>query len=136
MEIFWIITLALFTLIVSGSLGWLIGGRGAAALTVERDLHLENFKRSISDLNSAVKERDEARMRFAALEAEQNAREAGFEERLTELREAKDALSAQFSEIGGKLLGQAQQAFLERADARFKQSEARLDRSSRRCFNR
>jgi DNA recombination protein RmuC len=124
MEIYWIITLALFTLVVGASLGWLIGGRSAAALTVERDLHLENFKRSISDLSSAVKERDEVRMRFAALEAEQNARESGFEERLTELREAKDALSAQFSEIGGKLLGQAQQAFLERADARFKQSEA------------
>lgn len=124
MEIFWIIAMAAFMLIVGGSLGWLIGGRGAAALTVERDLHLENFKRSISNLNGAVKERDEVRMRFAALEAEQNAREGGFEERLAELREAKDALSAQFSEIGGKLLGQAQQAFLERADARFKQSEA------------
>jgi DNA recombination protein RmuC len=124
MELYWIIALALFMAGVGGLLGWLIGGRGAAALTVERDLHLENFKRSISDLSSAVKERDEARMRFAALEAEQNARESGFEERLAELREAKDALSAQFSEIGGKLLGQAQQAFLERADARFKQSEA------------
>lgn len=63
METIWIITLALFTLVTGGALGWLIGGRGASALRVERDLHLENFKRSISDLNIAVKERDEARMR-------------------------------------------------------------------------
>lgn len=119
-----IIISALLALILGAALGWLVAGRGASALRVERDLHLDNFKRSITDLTVAVKERDEARVRLAALEAEQNAREAGFEERLAELREAKDALSAQFSEIGGKLLGQAQQAFLERADARFKQSEA------------
>jgi DNA recombination protein RmuC len=41
---------------------------------------------------------------------------------MTELKEAKDALSAQFSEIGGKLLNEAQKAFLERADARFEQA--------------
>jgi DNA recombination protein RmuC len=119
-----ILMAAVVALLIGAALGWLIGGREASALIVERDLHLENFKRSITDLNIAVKERDEARVRLASVEAEQNAREAGFEERLNELREAKDALSAQFSEIGGKLLSQAQQAFLERADARFKQSEA------------
>jgi DNA recombination protein RmuC len=119
-----ILIAAVVALLIGAALGWLIGGRGASALIVERDLHLENFKRSITDLNIAVKERDEARVRLASVEAEQNAREAGFEERLNELREAKDALSAQFSEIGGKILSQAQQAFLERADARFKQSEA------------
>jgi DNA recombination protein RmuC len=119
-----IIIAALIALIIGGAIGWLIAMRSVSAITVERDLHLENFKRSISDLTAAVRERDEARMRLAALEAEQHARESGFEERLAELREAKDALSAQFSEIGGKLLSQAQQAFLERADARFKQSEA------------
>ena len=44
------------------------------------------------------------------------------EARLTELREAKEALSAQFSEVGQKLLGEAQKAFLERADQRFAQA--------------
>lgn len=119
-----IVIAALVALVVGAALGWLIGGRGAGALRAERDLHLENFKRSISDLTVAVRERDESRLRAASLEAEQSARESAFEERLAELREAKDALSAQFSEIGGKLLGQAQQAFLERAEARFRESEA------------
>ena len=119
-----IVIAVVLALLVGAALGWLIGGRGAAGLTVERDLHLENFKRSINDLNDVSEDRDKVRMRFAALEAEQKARESGFEERLAELREAKDALSSQFSEIGGKLLGEAQRAFLERADARFKQSEA------------
>jgi DNA recombination protein RmuC len=41
---------------------------------------------------------------------------------MAELKEAKDLLSAQFSEIGGKLLNEAQKAFLERADARFQQA--------------
>jgi DNA recombination protein RmuC len=39
------------------------------------------------------------------------------------LREAKEALVAQFSEVGGKILSDAQRQFLDRADARFKQSE-------------
>lgn len=115
--------MALCALTLGGTLGWLFASRGTASLRVERDLHLGNFKRAISDLAQAVDERNEARLGVASLEAQHSARESGFEERLAELREAKEALSAQFSEIGGKLLGEAQQAFLERAEARFKQSE-------------
>jgi DNA recombination protein RmuC len=116
--------LILIAVLIAGTLiGWLFGGRSASALKVERDLHLNNFKKAITDLEGVVRERDEAKMAHVSLLSEQNARESGFEERLTELREAKDALSAQFSEIGGKLLGEAQTAFLERAEARFKQSE-------------
>src|SRR5438445_3135925 len=37
--------------------------------------------------------------------------------------EAKDALAAQFAEISNKLLTEAQEAFLKRADQRFRQSE-------------
>jgi DNA recombination protein RmuC len=118
-----VIILTLVAGVVSGLIGWLIAARGGSALRVERDLHFDNFKRAINDLNVALSERDEARFARAGLEARHQARENGFEERLAELREAKDALSAQFSEIGGKLLGEAQQAFLERAEARFKQSE-------------
>jgi DNA recombination protein RmuC len=57
-------------------------------------------------------------------------RARNFEARLKELIEAKEALSAQFSEVGAKLLGEAQKQFLERADSRFNQasekSEAQL----------
>ena len=75
-------------------------------------------------------ERDAARARLAAMEAEAQARMESFEAQLKLLGEAKEQLSAQFSEIGGRLLGDAQRAFLERADQRFSQahekSEAQL----------
>jgi DNA recombination protein RmuC len=111
--------LCLFTLALGGLIGWLLGGRGAGALKAERDLHLENFKAAIRDLEAAVGERDSAKLDAVKLRAEHDS----FEARLTELREAKDALSAQFAEIGNRLLGEAQKQFLERADQRFRQSE-------------
>jgi DNA recombination protein RmuC len=76
-----------------------------------------------SELDTARAEREAARIEARSLKAEAEAHAAAFEVRLAELREAKDALSAQFSEVGGKLLADAQKQFLERADARFKQSE-------------
>ena len=119
MSAFTAVILCLFALAGGGLIGWLLGGRGAGALKAERDLHLENFKAAIRDLETAIGERDSARMDVVKLRAEH----AAFEARLTELREAKDALSAQFAEVGNRLLGEAQRQFLERADQRFKQSE-------------
>ena len=97
-------------------------------------------------LDAVVRERDDARAEMASLRAEMNGlreraesdrnelaalksgrveRDRAYEARLAELREvneeAKKALSAQFSEIGGKLLGEAQERFLRRADERFNQ---------------
>ncbi len=123
MEIVYVILLSVIILVVGSLIGWLIGGRSASAFKVERDLHLGNFKKAIVDLESAVRERDSAHVSVAGLNAERQAREQAFEERIVELRDAKEALSAQFSEIGGKILSDAQAAFLERAEARFKQSE-------------
>ena len=62
-----------------------------------------------------------ARQRTARATTE---REAAFEARLAELVAAKEALGAQFAEVGQKLLDDAQAKFLQRADERFKQSEA------------
>ena len=63
---------------------------------------------------------------LAALQADAR----NFEARMKELIEAKEALTAQFHEVGAKLLSEAQKQFLERADARFNQasekSEAQL----------
>jgi len=113
------ILIVLFVLALGGLIGWLLGGRGAGALEAERDLHLSNFKAAIRDLDEAMAERDQARLAVARLEVAAS----GFEARLTELREAKDALASQFSEVGNRLLDEAQKKFLERADQRFKQSE-------------
>jgi len=111
--------LCLAALGAGGLIGWLFGGRAAGALKAERDLHLENFKAAIRDLEGAVAERDAAKLDVVKLRAEQDA----FEARLAELREAKDALSAQFAEVGNRLLGEAQKQFLDRAEQRFRQSE-------------
>lgn len=81
-------------------------------------------------LDAVQAERDDVRAQLAALHADTRARTESFEAQLRTLTEAKEQLSAQFSEIGGKLLGEAQRAFLERADQRFSQahekSEAQL----------
>ena len=46
---------------------------------------------------------------------------------MKELLEAKEALTAQFHEVGAKLLSEAQKQFLERADARFNQASEKSD---------
>jgi len=113
-----LIIVALIALGLGGLIGWLFAGREAAGArqTVESlRLHLDEV----------VKERDSNRMaaqELAALKAAQGERDKAFREQIDAMREAKETLSAQFSEIGGKLLGEAQKAFLERADARFNQA--------------
>src|SRR3954470_20868508 len=110
----------LFVALAIGAVsGWLVGSRAAAGARNTVDtLGLQ--------LDEVVKERDSNRdavTRRAALEASQLEREKGFEARIKELIEAKEALSAQFAEISNKLLAEAQETFLERADDRFRQSE-------------
>lgn len=111
--------LTLVALAVGGLVGWLLGARTAAASKPVIDaLRLQ--------LDEVVKERDvnrAAAQELVALKAAQEERERSFEQRMAELKEAKDALTAQFAEVGGQLLEQAQKQFLERADQRFQQSE-------------
>jgi DNA recombination protein RmuC len=109
----------IIALLAGGIIGWLVGsGAAAGARQTVDTLRLE--------LDEVVKERDanrSAATELAALKAGQEEREKAFEARMAELREAKDALSAQFAEVGGKLLETAQKQFLDRADDRFRQSE-------------
>jgi DNA recombination protein RmuC len=117
------ILFVLFALIVGALLGWLFAGRQTGAIKAERDGYSERFREAIVNLEATVRERDDAKLRLTALEADQTARAEAFDAQMESLREAKEALSAQFSEIGGKILGEAQRAFLDRAEQRFKQSE-------------
>jgi len=113
------IAFVFIALLLGGIIGWLAGARSAAAAKhVTESLRLQ--------LDEVVKERDanrEAATKLAAVEAAQLEREKAFEARIKELIEAKEALSAQFSEISNKLLAEAQETFLKRADQRFRQSE-------------
>ena len=106
-------------LVVGIVIGWLWASRQSAGAkqTVET-LRLQ--------LDEVVKERDSNRLAaqdLAAVRAAQDERDRGFEARIKELVEAKEALSAQFAEISNRLLAEAQETFLKRADQRFKQSE-------------
>ncbi|WP_420141350.1 DNA recombination protein RmuC, partial [Sphingomonas sp.] len=121
-----IIVVAIAALAAGLAVGWLLAGRAAAALRSERDRFEERAGRAElvqRTLDAVSRERDLAQRELAAERAAGEERARAFEARLTELREAKDALSAQFNEVGTKLLADAQRQFLERADARFRQSE-------------
>jgi DNA recombination protein RmuC len=114
-----VLSFAIIALAAGALIGWLLGSReGAGAKQAIESLRLQ--------LDEVVKERDvnrDAVTKLAALEASQLERQRGFEARINELIEAKEALSAQFAEISNKLLTEAQETFLKRADQRFRQSE-------------
>ena len=114
-----VIAFLVVALAIGALVGWLLGSRdGAGAKQTVENLRLQ--------LNEVLKERDanrDAATKLAALEASQLEREKGFEARIKELIEAKEALSVQFAEISNKLLAEAQETFLKRADQRFRQSE-------------
>ncbi|MEJ7927840.1 DNA recombination protein RmuC [Sphingobium sp. AN641] len=135
-------------------LGWMARGRGLVDLQGDRAELARRLDQAADQRNAALRElvveqeraaqaavlrdrlataeseRELALRDLAALRSDIQARTESFEAQLKALREAKEQLSAQFSEIGGKLLGEAQAAFLTRADARLAQahekSEAQL----------
>lgn len=131
-----VLVLIVVALLVGLLLGWLLGGRPAAQLRRERDAREADFKDAIVDLAGAEErarevpmlreqveniraDRDEARLQLTELRAKAEA----FEERLNEFKGAREAMAGQFRELASTMLTETQRAFLERADARFKQSE-------------
>jgi len=103
--------------------GWIARGRVLAGAGLETAALREALDAARASLSRAEAER-------SGLLAERQARTEAFEAQLRQLQEAKEQLSAQFAEIGGRLLEQAQRQFLDRADQRFHQagekSEAQL----------
>ena len=119
------LTLLLIAALVAAGigLGWFVGRGQAGAVAEERGKAAELLRMTLSEV---TKERDSALRDLAGLQADAR----NFEARMKELIEAKEALTAQFHEVGAKLLSEAQKQFLERADSRFNQasekSEAQL----------
>ncbi|MGZ8998026.1 MAG: DNA recombination protein RmuC, partial [Allosphingosinicella sp.] len=117
------VVLAIITLLLGLALGWFVGRSRGSALADERGRAAEQLRSALAEVSG---QRDDGVRELATLQADAR----NFEARLKELLEAKEVLSAQFHEVGTKLLGEAQKQFLERADSRFNQasekSEAQL----------
>lgn len=126
----------IFALLVGGAIGWFLTSRRIAEIRAERDRREADFKAAIVDLAGAEErlrelpelrdqldairtERDIARLELTELRAKASA----FEERLEEFKSARELMAGQFRELAGKMLSETQEAFLKRAEDRFKQSE-------------
>jgi len=121
------IALALPLCLLAGiAIGWVLRarGQGDSARDTARDAdalrkELGDARARYDDVRDALSRSEIERSRLAADAA---ARTEAFEAQLVQLRDAKEQLSAQFSEVGAKLLDQAQKQFLDRADQRFHQA--------------
>jgi DNA recombination protein RmuC len=120
------IAFALVGLVVGAAIAWLYASREAAAAKQTVDsLRLQ--------LDSLVKERDEARSSYDGAARELSALQAdarNFDQRMKDMAESRDALIAQFRAVGDQLLEKAHKDFLDKAGERFtkadEQSEAKL----------
>jgi DNA recombination protein RmuC len=135
------------------ALGWAIRSRMAAPVEAElrvlgdrvttldemrntalRDLAVATERAGQADrlregLEATDQARDAAERELAALRADHAARSEAFAAQIKSLQEAREQLSAQFSETAGKLLGEAQRALIERADHRFNQAHEKSEAS-------
>ena len=145
------IVIALAALLLGLACGWWFGRSEAAGLRAALDQRHEEFRRAITELASAEErargaadlaatldrmrtERETMLGELATLRAQSDAfgerlaaQAEGFERQLAAQRahqaEARETMIAQFRDLAGSALTEAQRQFLERADARFRQSE-------------
>lgn len=86
-------------------------------------------------LDAVQAEREAALRDLASLHSDTQARTQSFEQQIAALKDAKEQLSAQFSEIGGRLLESAQTQFLTRADQRFAQANEKSEAQLKTLLN-
>jgi len=112
-----------FCLLLGLVLGWLARSR----MQADNQGEAAELRKALETTRDAL---NRAEIEKSSLLGERQARAEAFEAQLRQMQEAKEQLSAQFAEVGGKLLETAQRQFLERADQRFHQagekSEAQL----------
>ncbi len=106
-------------LIVGAAFGWFIGGRPVANLKARLGEREGDFKKAVTDLGNAEIALGEAKVEVATLKAEAK----GFDAQMAQMKEAREEMLAQFKSVGGEVLSKSQDAFLKRAEERFKQSE-------------
>lgn len=129
------LVVALVALAIGGLIGWLFAGRQAGALKAERDGLSERFKSAVTDLAAEAEARKTADIQLASLLSEQRARDEAHDAQIAQLKDAQAALTVQFREVGQVMLDGAQKAFLERAEARFRQSEETAGQNLKALLN-
>jgi DNA recombination protein RmuC len=156
-----IIVILLLVAMLGGGfvVAWLLRGRDVVRLSAERAELSNRLEGSEGMRNAALRdlavekaradeaagwrgqaeragaERDRAAAMLLAREAEQKARTESYEAQIAALLTAREQLSAQFSEIGGKLLQDAQRAFLDRAQERFTQAQEKNESQIKSLLN-
>lgn len=101
-------------------LGWFLGSRPAAEWRARHEARDGEARELDTKFRQAIKELGDAQIELATLKAN-----AGhFDEQKAALIAAQESLKREFEAAGAKILGQAQEAFLNRANERFTQSEA------------
>ncbi len=110
----------LFLALIGGlGVGWLLGSRPAADLRTRLAASEATARESDAQFRKAVAELGEAQIELATHKA--NA--ANFEEQKAGLLTAQENLKAEFQAAGAKILAQAQETLLARAQERMSQSE-------------
>ena len=131
------ILIALFGgLLVGGIAGWFFGSRPAAdwqARHAERDAEAKDLSEKLSrmapelaTMSDRAARADDLATKLDAVREENTAlkaQAAGFEEQKRLLEESREKLLKEFENTGAKVLGAAQEKFLERANERFGHSE-------------
>lgn len=139
--------LSIIALVIGAALGWFIASRPLADLRArlaaaedEAKAVSEKFRTAVTELatmseraaqadglqtrlTTTESERAALAERLAALESASAEREKAFAEQKAALLAAQESLKKEFENAGSRVLEQAQKAFLERAEARFRQSE-------------
>lgn len=101
------------------ALGWLAGSRPAAELRARIAQHEKEASELEERFRKAAADLGHTSIELATLRAQA----ANFEEQKAGLLQAQASLKAEFEAAGAKILGQAQEVLLERAQQRFAQSE-------------
>lgn len=118
-------------LFIGGGLGWILSSKsqgvqlGAAKETTNSlRLQLDEVQK---ERDAAKSEREALATELAANKAAQQERDRAQDEKIAELQKAREQLSAQFAEVGNKLLEEAQDKFLKRADAKFDEAGSKSE---------
>ena len=110
-----LILVAVAALALGAVIGWLLGSRGGE----QAKAAVESLRLQLDEVRNERDANRNAARELAALQADAR----NFEQRMKDLADSRDALVAQFREVGDKLLEKAHKDFLDKAGERFSEAD-------------